>query len=99
MVRRHIKGWCHGIASLLRSHNPWVQSYRHVVDEIVRKTPGVPQAHAGFGPILGNAPVTSEVAACLFPKNTTSLLFREVHTFPRGSDSGTPRFMPLWSAT
>lgn len=50
------------------------------------------------GPILGELPTTSEIAACILQEDSTQL-FRRVYTFPRNSDSGRPRFVPISSAT
>lgn len=54
---------------------------------------------AADGPILGDIPTTSEIAACIFQEDQTSQLFRHLYTFPRNSDPGRPRFVPIWSST
>ena len=48
---------------------------------------------------LGDLPTTSEIVAVIFEDDETSSLFRQVYTFPRASDSGRPRFVPIFSAT
>lgn len=95
------------LRDLLARKNSWVESYRSAVDEIVRNDASIPDAQICFGPvnrtthgpILGDVPSTSEIAACIFQENGTSKLFRKVYTFPRNSDSGRPRFVPIFSST
>ena len=94
------------LRSMLNEHNSWVQTHRSAVDEIVRNDHDILDAQICFGPvnrgthgpILGELPSTSEIAACIFQESTAQL-FRQVYTFPRNSDSGRPRFVPIFSAT
>jgi len=94
------------LRGMLTEHNSWVQTYKSAVDEIVRNDPDIldaqicfgPVNRATHGPILGELPSTSEIAACIF-QESTGKLFRQVYTFPRNNDSGRPRFVPIFSAS
>lgn len=101
----------HHIALHLRDHVhmniPWATQFRSAVQDIIDASTDhishpayiefASVSRTNNGPLVGEQPSASEIAAIIFGPDSGSPSRRAVVTYPVNSPDPNPRFLPLWS--